>query len=170
MRPFIEICRDNFLLRYTPNEVISLDESCVPFKGRVKYLQYSKAKPNKFHIKMFIVSEHQSGYICTFSVYTGKGSNELLSKQSTLDLDCTITTKTIMSLLEKTKLLDKHRTVFFDNFFNSPEILDELRYRNSYGCGTVHGNHKGLPKAVVSKKIKLKKMKQFSEDKDISSA
>ena len=62
-----------------------------------------------------------------------------------------------MCLLEKTKLLDKHRTFFFDNYFNSPEVLDELRYHDSYGCGTVCGHHKGLPKAVVSKKIKLKK-------------
>ena len=85
VRPFIEMCQDNFLLRYTPNEIISLDESCVPFKGWVQFLQYSKAKPNKFHIKMFMVSKHQSGYICGFSVYTGKGSNELLSQNSTLD-------------------------------------------------------------------------------------
>ena len=75
---------------------------------RVQFLQYSKAKPNKFHIKMFMVSEHQSGYICGFSVYTEKGSNELLSQNSTLDPNCTIITKTVMGLLEKTKLLDKH--------------------------------------------------------------
>ena len=106
---------------------------------------------------MFMVSEHQSGYLCGFSVYTWKGSNELLSQNSTLDPDCTITTKTVMGLLEKTKLLDKHRTFFFDNYFNSPEALDELRYRDCYGCGTICGHCKGLPKAVVSKKIKLKK-------------
>ena len=62
-----------------------------------------------------------------------------------------------MSLLEKTKLLDKYRTVFFDNFFNSQEVLEKLRYHDSYGCGTVRSNRKGFPKAVVSKKIKLKK-------------
>ena len=62
-----------------------------------------------------------------------------------------------MGLLEKTKLLDKHRTFFFDNYFNSLEVLDKSRYRDLHGCGTICGHHKGLPKAVVSKKIKLKK-------------
>ena len=35
VRPFIEMCQDNFLLRYIPNEIISLDKSCVPFKAQV---------------------------------------------------------------------------------------------------------------------------------------
>ena len=112
VRPFIQMCQDNFLLRYTPNEYISLDESCVPFKGRVWFLQYSKAKPNKFHINMFTVSEYELGYICGFSIYTGKSSNKLVEQNCTLDPDCTKTTKTVMGLLQNTKLLDKHRSFF----------------------------------------------------------
>ena len=55
--------------------------------------------------------------MCVFSVYTGKSANELVSQNATLDPDCTITTKTVMGLLNKTRLLDNHRTVFFDNYF-----------------------------------------------------
>ena len=58
-----------------------------------------------------------SGYICGFSVYTGKSSNELIAQNATLDPDCTTTTKTVMGLLHKTKLLDNHRIAFFDNYF-----------------------------------------------------
>ena len=97
------------------------------FKGRVKFLQYSKSKPNRFHIKLFMVSEPDTGYICGFSVYTGRASNELLADVSTLDPHCTITTRTVMSLLQKCNLLDQHRTLYFDNWFNSPEICHELR-------------------------------------------
>ena len=64
-----------------------------------------------------MVSEQNSGYICGFSVYTGKAANELVAADATLDKSCSITTKTIMGLLHKTKLLDNHRTVFFDNYF-----------------------------------------------------
>ena len=39
---FIQICQDNFKFRYTPNENLAVDESCVPFKGWVKFLQYNK--------------------------------------------------------------------------------------------------------------------------------
>ena len=64
-----------------------------------------------------MVSEQESGYICGFSIYTGKSSNKLVSADATLDKDCSITTKTVMGLLQRTRLLDNHRTVFFDNYF-----------------------------------------------------
>ena len=46
-----------------------------------------------------------------------------------------VMTKTVMCLLLKTKLLDNHCTVFFDNYFNSCELLEEMLYRDTYGAG-----------------------------------
>ena len=86
-------------------------------KNFCRFLQFNPNKPNKFHLKLFMVSEQESGYISGFSIYTGKSSNELVSADATLDKDCSITTKTVMSLLQRTRLLDNHRTVFFDNYF-----------------------------------------------------
>ena len=74
-----------------------------------------------------MVSESETGYISGFSIYTGRASNELLQHKSILDPDCTVTTKTVMSLLDKCNLLDDHRTLYFDNWFNSPQLLHELR-------------------------------------------
>ena len=76
---------------------------------------------------------------------------------ATLDLHCTVTTKTVMSLLESTEMLDQHRTIFFDNYFSSAELCEELLYHDSYACGTVRSHCKGLLNAVTGKKIKLKK-------------
>ena len=45
-------------------------------------------------------------------MYTGKTANELVAKKATLDLYCSITTKTVMGFLQKTKLLYNHLTVF----------------------------------------------------------
>ena len=42
VHPFIVMCQDKFKLQYTPNENLAVDESCVPFKGLVKFLQYNK--------------------------------------------------------------------------------------------------------------------------------
>ena len=64
-----------------------------------------------------MVSEHESDYICGFSVYTGKMASELVAENVTLDTHCSIMTKTVMGLLQRTRLLDNHRTVFFDNYF-----------------------------------------------------
>ena len=82
-----------------------------------------------------MVSEHLSGYISGFSMYTGKTANKLIAEKATLDPYCSVTTKTVMGLLQKTKLLDNHRTVFFDNYFNSCELLEEMLYRDTYGAG-----------------------------------
>ena len=64
-----------------------------------------------------MVSEQESGYIGGFSIYTGKSSNELVLADATLDKDFSITTKMVMGLLQRTRLLNNHRTVFFDNYF-----------------------------------------------------
>ena len=106
---------------------------------------------------MYMVSEYESGYMCGFSVYTGKNSTELVGLNATLDPWCTVTMKTVMGLLQSTNILDQHRTRFFENYFSSPELCKELLYRDLYACGMVRPHRKGLPKAVTSKKIKLKK-------------
>ena len=36
VRPLLEMCQHNFRLRYTPGSTISLDESTMAFKGRVR--------------------------------------------------------------------------------------------------------------------------------------
>ena len=77
---------------------ISLDESTMAF------LQFNPSKPNKFHIKLFMVSEHLSGYISGFSVYIGKTANKLVAEKATLDPYCSVTTKTVMSLLLQIKI------------------------------------------------------------------
>ena len=61
----------NFHTKYRPGKELSLDESMCPFKGRVHFKCYNLKKPNMFHIKLFMVSEPSTGYICGFEIYTG---------------------------------------------------------------------------------------------------
>ena len=61
-----------------------------------------------------------------------------------------------MGLLEAGNLLDMHRCVWFDNWFNSVEHLLEMLACDTCRAGTVRAGHKGLLQAVVGKKIKLK--------------
>ena len=106
-----------------------------------------------------MVSEQETGYMSAFSVYTGSECNELvdLQRNATMDPSCSITTKTVMGLLDSGNLLDMHRCVWFDNWFNSVKLLLEMLARYTYGAGTVRTNRKDLPKAVVGKWVKLKK-------------
>ena len=101
-----------------------------------------------------MVSEHKTGYMARFSVYTGQVANELVAENAVSSKECTTTTKTVMGLLQRTQLLDNYRSVYFDNWFNSPQLLDEMYNRKTLGAGTVRQNCQGLPKAFVQRKLK----------------
>ena len=101
-----------------------------------------------------MVSEHKTGYIAGFSVYTGKVANELVAENAVSSDECTTTTKTVMGLLHRTHLLDNYRSVYFDNWFNSPQLLHEMYEQRTLGAGTMRLNRRGLPKAVIKKKLK----------------
>ena len=87
-----------------------------------------------------MVSEHKTGYMAGFSVYTGQVANELVSKNAVSSEECTMTTKTIMGLLQRTRLSDSYRSVYFGNWFNSPQLLDQMYQRKTLGAGTVRQN------------------------------
>ena len=92
-----------------------------------------------------MVSAAVTGYICGFDVYTGKDSKH--------DAECTKTTSTVMDLLDSIKVLDKGHHVYFDNYCNSPELIEKLLERKTHGCGTVRKGHWGLPKTVSKAKL-----------------
>lgn len=47
--------------------------------------------------------------------------------------------------------LKMHRHVFFDNFFTSTKLMDDLLAQDTYACGTVRCNRKDLPPCVKNK-------------------
>ena len=159
IRPFVDMVERNFLYAYKPSKVLSFDEACCPFKGRLRFRVYNPMKPNRFHIKLFQVSEAQSGYIVGFHIYTGKGGPCISNESRPLDQEVTKTTKIVLGLLESTNLLDKGHHIYMDNYYSSPELFSELYYRETYSCGTVRLNRKGLPNAV--KKAKLQPLQSF---------
>ena len=95
---------------------------------------------------MFMVSEAETGYICGFDVYTGKDSNPD-------DAGCAKMTSTVMDLLDSIKLLNKGCHVYFDNYYNSPELIEKLLERKTHVCGTVRKDCWGLPKALSKAKL-----------------
>ena len=159
IRPFVDMLERNFMYAYKPSKALSFDEACCPFKGRLRFRVYNPMKPNRFHIKLFQVSEANSGYIVGFHVYTGKNDACISNASNPLDQECSKTTKIVLGLLESTNLLDKGHHVYMDNYYSSPELFSELYFRQTYACGTVRQNHKGLPNAV--KKAKLEPLQSF---------
>ena len=83
-----------------------------------------------------MVSEPSTGYICGFEVYTGDVSGQ--SKGNAQELqDASKTCYTVLGLLVSVQLLDMGHHVYFDNYYNKPDLIDLLYKRKMHACGTV---------------------------------
>ena len=69
------------------------------------------------------------------------------------DVTCTRTTKLVLGLLASVDLLHKGYHCYMDNYYSSPELFQELYDAETYACGTVWKNKKGLLIAVSSAKL-----------------
>ena len=63
-------------------------------------------------------------------------------------------------------MLSRNLCVYFDNFYTSMELLQDLHTRGVMACGTVHTNRKGLPKELLPKQLKLNKYEYKVAQKD----
>ena len=57
---------------YTLHQHVTMDEAMIPFKGRLSFKQYMKAKPTKWGIKVFVLSDATNGYVYRIEIYTGR--------------------------------------------------------------------------------------------------
>ena len=142
VRPMVDMMQRNFHTKYRPGKELSLDEGTCPFKGRVHFKCYNPKKPNRFHIKLFMVSEPSTGYICGFEVYTGDASGQSQGNAQELQ-DASKTSCIVLGLLDSVQLLDMGHHVYFDNYYNNLDLIDLLHKRKVHACGTVRkiGSH-----------------------------
>ena len=117
---------------------------------------YNPAKPAKWHLKLFEVSDTRTGYVIAFDVYTGKNKTRCALNADVLDPDSTQTMKVVLGLLKK----GKGHHVYMDNYYSSPDLFFELHNKECFTCGTCRKNRKNLTvkmqKAVTTAKLKRK--------------
>lgn len=71
MRLLVKLLQKNFKKIMKPDLHMAVDESMVPFRGRLKFKQYIPNKRHKYDIKLFKMSGIDS-YTYTIMVYEGK--------------------------------------------------------------------------------------------------
>ena len=54
--------------------------------------------------------------------------------------DVSKTSCIVLVLLDSVQLLDMGHHVYFDNYYNSPDLIDLLHKRKTHACGTVRKN------------------------------
>ena len=102
-----------------------------------------KAKPTKWGITVFVLSNATNGYIYKMQVYTGKNLGD-----DGVDVGlCSRVALEQMSGLEN----DDH-CVFTNNYYTSPQLAFTLYNKGINSRGTVRTSRSGHPKDLVRKK------------------
>ena len=144
----------SFLRRYECCCDLSFDKGSMAWKSRVSFKCYNLSKLSKWHLKLFKVSDAKTRYVIEFEVYTGKKTTQCALNADVLDPYATKTTKVVLGLMQKARLLDKGHHVYMDNFYSNPCLYKELHWCSTFACGTCRSNRKYLPKAVTKAKLK----------------
>ena len=117
----------------------TIDEQMVKFKGRSSMKQYVKNKPIKWGFKFWFRCGSKMGCLQEMDMYLGK-------KQQ---LEHSLGEEVVIQLSQK--LNDTYCTLFFNNFFNSPSLVETLYQHGIYGIGTARKDHKHMPSMVPDK-------------------
>ncbi|KAG1682704.1 PiggyBac transposable element-derived protein 3 [Nymphon striatum] len=142
LRPFIDQLNNNFKLLYHLDQIVSIDESMILFKGRSSIKQYNPMKPIKRGYKIWCRA-NTNGYISKFCVYQGKDSgNDDLQKKFGLG------GKVIITMADD--IFNKNHILVFDNYFSSVPLMEFLLTKKTMACGTIRPDRKGFPELTDS--------------------
>lgn len=142
IQPLLVKLIKNFKIYKVPGPVLAVDETMVPFRGRLGFRQYIPGKRHKYGVKLFKLCCPEA-YTYNVEIYQGKSSlsgTDSLSKAVVLRL-CD-------------DYLDSGRTIITDNFYTSIQLAESLLIRETHLIGTIRKNRKGLPKCIVTEKLK----------------
>lgn len=142
--PIINYLNINFKKYYNPDEILCVDESLVPFRGRIIFRQYIKQKRHRYGVKIFKLCSGP-GYTHSFQIYEGKDKN---AKQTSRNKSSEV----VLSLCKE--VLGKGHTICTDNYYTSVELAEKLTSMQTHLVGTLRKSRRGNPKEVVSQKLK----------------
>lgn len=124
-----------------PGEDLTLDESLLAFKGRLSIKQYNPLKSAQTGIKLFLLADAKSGYVCGILPYQGKAT--AIINQTWLE-DYGFGGASVLSLVSP--YFYKWHRVTVDNWFVSVKLARKLLELKTHILGTVKRSRKGIPK------------------------
>lgn len=141
IKPLLEQLNERYMYAIVPGQSVCIDESLVPFRGRLVFRQYIRNKRHKFGTKLYkLCLEH--GYTYKTSVYCRKKKTNQNERAST---------QVVFQLMDN--LLDRGRILYTDNFYTSMELAHKLLDRKTYLTGTLRSNRQQNCREVVDKRL-----------------
>lgn len=137
IRPFFDRILKGCLAQDRP-ENVCVDEMIIPFSGQCKMRQYCPNKPNPVGLKVFVLAT-PDGIVCDMIIYQGDTTcPDLINQGFGLGES--------MVLYLTRSLVPGHK-IFFDRYFTTIKLCDELMRLGFHGTGTIMRNR--IPRDCV---------------------
>lgn len=162
VRPIVsqieKACREN-----RREKCVAIDEQIIPFTGKCKQKQVVKGKPNPEGIKVFLMA-NPNGLPLDLYLYQGKGStidSVLYPLPEKIDLGGRV-------VLKLADTLPQNTSIYFDRYFTSIPLLDNLVARNMHGTGTLMKNR--VPEYTRPNQKKKKQKTLLKSDRTLQTS
>lgn len=150
VRPLFQKINKRFLDFAPVEQNHCVDEAMVPYFGRHGCKQFIRGKPLRYGYKLW-VGATSTGYVVWYEPYQGAKS-EIKDCYKTLGLGPSV-------VLEYTDVLFSQFALpyclFFDNFFSTLALIDELTKRNIQATGTIRKNR--INNCALNSDVEMKK-------------
>nr|XP_045611529.1 piggyBac transposable element-derived protein 4-like [Procambarus clarkii] len=129
--------RGKFRDYFVPGQNVVIDKLLVLFKGQLSFKQYIPSKPHRFGLKVFVLSDCETGIVMDMILYSGTDVD--IPAQYEHGFSSSVV-KTLMELL-----LNKGHILFTANYNTSPCLTRYLLAHNTGVCDTVKAHKKEMP-------------------------
>lgn len=144
---------------YKPGSYITIDEQLVGFRGRCPFRMYIPNKPNKYGLKLVMMADSSTKYMCNAMPYMGKNTNTGNEPLATY----------FVKELSKPYHGSK-RNLTMDNWFTSVPLAEEL-LKPPYNLtlvGTLRSNKREIPKEMANTRTRPVGSSVFGFDKELT--
>ena len=141
VKNFTEIMRRDFQKNYNFGCCGTIDESMIKFKGRSSIKQYLPLKPIKRGYKVWCLCDPITAYLFNYQIYLGK--------EETSEKEIPLTERVVFDLISGHNF--QRKLLYFDNFFTSLRLLENLKLQNIKVCGTIRPDGAGIPSDFAKK-------------------
>ncbi|CAB3249469.1 unnamed protein product [Arctia plantaginis] len=142
IRDMLSMITDNFQNILNPGKYVVIDETMIPWRGRLGFRQYIKNKSHRYGVKLYKLCTPE-GYTYQIEIYTGKTDQKKEVDHSQ---------KVVLRLMNN--IIEQGGIVIVDNFYTSVTLAEKLLSQKTFVCGTLNVRRKYLPKKVVNANIK----------------
>lgn len=144
-RDFFNSFNDQCAQLRIPSDLLSLDETLYPYRGRISIKQYNPNKPAKYGLLYRSISDAEKPYTYNTLPYAGKPHN--ITPQSEYVTGTDNYTKYLVKGLER-QVNIKGRNLSIDRYFTSVTIAEWLLNRGLTVVGTLRHDRRGIPEGI----------------------